>query len=242
MTTAAYDQIADWYDNIRSGEWDPIQIEQSLLDLIGDVSGQSVCDLACGQGVMARALTERGAKVTGIDISARLLEIAHRYESEDPLGIEYVQDDAHELSKIPDESFDGVVCVWALMDIPDAEATLTSVARVLRPGGWFVMCITHPCFYSPDSSDAVDEDGIPVREVRHYFDEGFWVSNTSNPKSVRAKVGAHHRTLSAYLNAITDAGLVLDRVVEPQNTDLIEEPVPHSRPVPLALFMRCHKG
>ena len=50
----------------------------------------------------------------------------------------------HNLSKFPDGPFDGVVCLWTLMDIPDAEATLASVARVLRPEGWFVMCVTHP--------------------------------------------------------------------------------------------------
>ena len=53
MTTAAGDEIADWYDSMRSGECGPIQNEQSLLDLIGDVSGESVCDLACGQRVRA---------------------------------------------------------------------------------------------------------------------------------------------------------------------------------------------
>ena len=59
-----------------------------------DVSGESVCDLACGQGVMARLLTERGAKVTGVDISEKLFEIARFYESESPLGATYIQDNA----------------------------------------------------------------------------------------------------------------------------------------------------
>ncbi|MDP6452183.1 MAG: class I SAM-dependent methyltransferase [SAR202 cluster bacterium] len=242
MTTAAYDEIADWYDRIRSSEWNPSDKEGSLLELIGDVSGQYVCDLACGQGIISRLLTERGAQVVGVDISEKMLDIARRYESENSLGVTYIQDNAHELSNIPDESFDGVVCVWALMDIPDAEATLANVARVLRTGGWFVMCITHPCFCSPDSGDAVDGNGVAVREVRHYFDEGFWVSDTSNPKSVRAKVGAHHRTLSAYLNAIIDAGLLLERVVEPRGIDPVTGPVLRSRPTPLAFMVRCRKA
>jgi 2-polyprenyl-3-methyl-5-hydroxy-6-metoxy-1,4-benzoquinol methylase len=92
MTTAAWDEIADWYDSMRSGGWGPIQTEQSPLDLIGNVSGESVCDLACGQGVMARLLTERGAKATGVDISEKLLEIARLYGSESPLGATYIQD------------------------------------------------------------------------------------------------------------------------------------------------------
>ena len=148
----------------------------------------------------------------------------------------------HNLSKFPDGPFDGVVCLWTLMDIPDAEATLASVARVLRPEGWFVMCVAHPCFYSPESSDVVDDNGVAVREVRNYFKVSFWVSNTSNPKSVRVKVGAHHRTMSAYLNAITDAGLVLERTGEPQDVDAVTGPVAHSRPTPLTFMVRCRKA
>ena len=146
------------------------------------------------------------------------------------------------LSKCPDGPFDGFVCLWALIDIPGAEVTLASVARVLRPEGWFVMGVTHPCFYSPESSDVVDDNGVAVREVRNYFKESFWVSNTSNPKSVRAKVGAHHRTMSTYLRAITDAGLVLERTGEPQDVDAVTGPVAHSRPTPLTFMVRSRKA
>ena len=37
------------------------------------------------------------------------------------------------------------------MDIPDLDACLRTVERILRPQGWFVFAITHPCFQMPDS-------------------------------------------------------------------------------------------
>ena len=87
MTTSAYDEIADWYDG-WVGE-DPAQDDplfHVVETLMGDVAGRRVCDLACGQGRVARRLAELGAMVVGIDLSARLLEIARRREARRPGG------------------------------------------------------------------------------------------------------------------------------------------------------------
>jgi ubiquinone/menaquinone biosynthesis C-methylase UbiE len=213
MPVAAYDEIAEWYDRVI-GAGLPLG-GAPLLDLIGDVAGQRVCDLACGQGVIARELTRRGARVVGIDLSGRLLAIARRYEQAEPLGIAYLRGDAQALAAVCDAVFDGIVCGLALMDIPDLGATARTAARVLRPGGWLAVSITHPCFQGPAlrEVEVFREDGTPVREAGGYFSEGFWRSDYA--QGVRGQVGAYHRTLSTYLNAMTDAGLILERVVEP---------------------------
>ena len=71
---AAYDEIAEWYDEqVRGGGLLHDLVLPALFELAGDVAGQRVCDLACGQGVVARQLAARGAVVTGVDLSARLL-------------------------------------------------------------------------------------------------------------------------------------------------------------------------
>ena len=76
---------------------------------MGDIGGMKICDLACGQGRITRRLARAGANVVGVDISERLLEIARREEESEPSGITYVRDDAHHLTGLPDQSFDGVV-------------------------------------------------------------------------------------------------------------------------------------
>ena len=53
--------------------------------------------------------------MVGVDISEKLLQMARDYEVSSPLGIEYIHDDAGRLSKLPDSSFDGVVCHWSLV-------------------------------------------------------------------------------------------------------------------------------
>ena len=71
------------------------------------------------------------------------------YESENPLGIAYIQDDAQELSDLAAESFDGVVCNLSLMDIPNLTNCVRAVARVLCPAS---SRLTHPRRPSIDHS------------------------------------------------------------------------------------------
>src|SRR5438067_4189495 len=213
---------------------------------MGDVAGQRICDLACGQGRVARHLAELGACVVGVDLSANLLAIARRHEATKPRGIEYLQADAQYLDGIADATFDGVVCHMALMDIPDLAPTLHSVARILRVGGWFVFSILHPCYYTARSGEMALPEGT-VRTVDRYFVEGYWRSDTR--PGPPGKVGAYHRTLSTYVNALTDAGLTLERVSEPCATgDVADSPSlaglrrPVWEEVPAVLVARCRKG
>jgi ubiquinone/menaquinone biosynthesis C-methylase UbiE len=217
VTEAAYDSIAEWYDRSirdRALVFAGDLVAHHLFEIVGGVEGISVCDLACGQGETARLMSERGAKVVAVDISQKLLEIARAYEEAHARGVTYVQDDARLLVTLQDSSFDGVLCNMALMDIPDLNATFRAVRRILRPRGWFAFTITHPCFQRPPG--------------QRYDTQGFWRSG--NPDGVRGKVGAHHRTLSTYLNAVTEAGMCVEHLCEP--------PLPE-RDVPVVLIAFC---
>lgn len=241
MGVAAYDPIAGWYDeSVRGGTLLHEVVFPALFDLVGEVAGMRVCDLACGQGIVARQLAALGSMVVGVDISTRLLALARRYERDEPLGVAYLCDDAQALASLADATFDGVVCNMALMDIPDLAACTRAVARVLRPGGWFVCSITHPCLETALGKPrlARQPDGA-VRETRSYFAQGPWRSD--NPDGVRGKVDAHHRTLSAYLNTLVGAGLRLERLAEPPATARHAARVPGHRDVPAILVARCVK-
>jgi ubiquinone/menaquinone biosynthesis C-methylase UbiE len=72
-----------------------------------------------------------------------------RARTEPSPTIAYRADDARALASCRDDESDGVTCHLGLMDIPDLDATLRSVQRVLKPGGWFVFVIGHPCFLAP---------------------------------------------------------------------------------------------
>lgn len=134
----------------------------------------------------------------------------------------------------------------ALMDMADLAPTLCSVARILRPSGWFVFSILHPCFHTARSGEMTSPEGT-VRTVGRYFVEGYWRSDTR--PGPPGKVGAYHRTLSTYANALADAGLVLERMSEPCASG-VSAAAPSlaglSRPVwaevPAVLVARCRRA
>jgi 2-polyprenyl-3-methyl-5-hydroxy-6-metoxy-1,4-benzoquinol methylase len=240
---APYDAIAEWYDEFVRTE--PLLYEVvipatiRLVEDAGRLQDAIICDMACGQGVIARELAQRGAYVTGIDISERLLALARGQSVAAPHAISWRHDDAQVGRTLADTSFDGVVCNMALMDIPDLAAALRTISRMLRPGGWFVFSITHPCVQMPDSAWMTRIDGVAIRGSGHYFAEGFWLP--AGAPGVRGRVGAHHRTLSTYLNALHDAGLGVERIVEPAATEALIERMPGYRWLPPALLARCQK-
>jgi len=240
MTPARYDEIAEWYDeSVRRKTLLHDLVIPSLFELMGDVQGKHICDLACGQGIVARQLAKRGALVVGVDISAKLLEVARCDEANEPSGIIYLQNDAQSLAGLEDASFDGVLCNLALMDIPDLHAAFRAVWCILRPHGWFVFSIVHPCLHPPASRWVRNVNGTVNREVAGYFAEIFWYSG--NPNGVRGLVGAYHRTLSTYLNSLLDAGFILDYFAEPQATGYIADRIPGYRESPGVLVVRCRK-
>lgn len=240
MAVSVYDEIAEWYDQWLGPEpvaADPLfPVVEALL---GEVEGLRICDLACGQGRVARHLAERGAQVIGVDISRKLIEIGRRREDTRSRRVAYVQADAQGLDCIAESTFDGVICYLALMDIPVLEPAVRGIARVLRPGGWLVFAILHPCYNPPRSGELVTSEGL-FRTVAGYWDEGYWRSEARTGPP--GKVGSFHRTLSTYLNALTDAGLTIERTAEPPARGRMAEHRPVWLHVPAFLIVRCRKG
>lgn len=210
-----------------------------LMEAVGVVDAQVICDLCCGEGRVARLLARKGAQVVGIDLSVELLKAAEEKEVKQPLGINYYQNDAQTLEGVQDGVFDGVVCVLALMDLPDLAATIASVRRVLKSSGWFTFLITHPCFASPQASADVGADGSASWQIYRYFEEGFW--STDRGGNLCAQVGAYHRTLSTYLGTVAAFDFVITDVVEPKHPKAAEAANPGHQIVPLLLLVKCIK-
>lgn len=237
VTMHSYDAVAEWYSNWvgpHSMSEDPFFA--GVEALMGDVAGMYICDLACGEGRVARHLANLGARVVGIDLSANLLATARRHEKTDPRGIQYIRCDAAHLDGVDDDAFDGVICHMALMDIEDLESTLHAVVRTLQPGGWFIFAILHPCF-NPAKSGELQADSGWTRTVSGYFEEGYWRSDARTGPP--GKVGAWHRTLSTYINALSDAGLTVERMSEPQLGGSHAECRPIWTEVPAVLIVKC---
>ena len=210
-----------------------------MLGMLGDVQGIRICDLACGEGYLSRALASRGALVTGVDISRILLRYAREHSNGQ--RITYVLDDAESLSRLSDASMDAVICHMALMDIPDLTATLSSVRRVLVDHGRFVFAILHPCFFTPfdaeNPKEDVDEEGnFRAVRVSRYGMEGKWYSDGSG---ICGTLGDHHRTLSTYLNTLINSRFQLSEILEPLDAKTDPEERRRESVVPTLLIGRA---
>lgn len=178
---------------------DPYGLLPRLLELLGDIAGQRVLDAGCGDGYVARVLAARGAKVTGIDIAARLIELAR---NKDPGGdIDYRVAD---LSRpLPEDAgrFDAVASYLVLNDVEDYRGFAASLATVLKSGGRLVLTLNNPY------------GAVICKHVADYFDadavspyRGLWAAGI--------KTYYHHRTLESYLDAFLTTGLRLTKLAD----------------------------
>lgn len=201
--TVRYDEVADFYEAGFSDTADPVLM--SLLEILGPADGLAVLDVACGHGRLSRELAARGARVTGIDLSQALLAKA---KSAGPPSIHYRHADAAAAPELPDATFDAAVSNFGLSDIDNLDGALATIHRTLKPGAPFAFSILHPCF----PGGATVSGAWPTNST--YYDERFWLAD--GPSSgLRRRVGANHRMLSTYLNALTHHGLRLTETAEP---------------------------
>ncbi len=106
------------------------QVVGPTLDAAGVEAGMRVLDVCTGPGMLARGAAGRGATAVGLDFAEQAVAAARQRIPE----TEFVQGDAQALP-FEDESFDAVVCGYGIIHVPDPEAALAEMRRVLRAGG-----------------------------------------------------------------------------------------------------------
>jgi SAM-dependent methyltransferase len=130
----------------RAEAWGSFRRPEAELDVLGDVAGRAVLELGCGAAQWSAALTRRGARVTGLDLSAVQLRHARDHCANENAPVALVLASAEQVPFAP-ASFDTVFCDHGAMSFCDPQKTVPEVARVLRPGGLFAFCATHPLVY-----------------------------------------------------------------------------------------------
>lgn len=133
---------------LNSYEW--------LAEIVPDIDGTRVLDLACGSGPLLKILYDRNKKLklTGVDMSPEELEIAKTRISDDSTDLFELK--AQDLSTIRDDSLDVVLCHWALTLMDPIAPVLSEVRRVLSVGGKFAALVDGPMNYAPGYSDVHD--------------------------------------------------------------------------------------
>lgn len=177
-----YDTIAEEYRRAKLQPWRQHIEVFTLFGLVGNVTGKSVLDLACGEGFHTRLLKQHGAsRVVGVDISAGMIDLARKEEAQRPLGIEYHEQDAKGLDL--HEQFDLVFAAYLLNYASTREELLQmcqAIARHLKPGCRFVSVNSNPDYTGQTESmrpydftcEAVEhKEGTPIAWT-FYLKEG----------------------------------------------------------------------
>ncbi|MHC4796800.1 MAG: class I SAM-dependent methyltransferase [Planctomycetota bacterium] len=223
----------------------------AFFEMLPEVSGLRGIDIGCGEGHSTRLLAQRGAKMTGIDISTKFIE--HAKQAEEQLDIEY-QVASSEKLPFADESFDFAIAIMSLMDMPTPDSAIIEAYRVLKPGGFFQFSILHPCFHTLRWKWIYDDQGNKVAlECGDYFHEGFgeieeWIFSTT-PDELKEqlppfRIPRFFRTLGSWLNILLDTGFILERFEEPRATDEAVRKYPgldDTQIIAWFLLVRCRK-
>jgi ubiquinone/menaquinone biosynthesis C-methylase UbiE len=137
---AEYDE---WHEQMGAGSGAPLRFPRyaSVVEEFGSGLTGEVPEGGCGRGEFAHwlARTAPNIRVTGIDFSAKAIEIANRRTSATPASIQFLIGDAQSL-KFPDNSFDWVVSGECMEHVPSPRATAAEIFRELKPGDRF--CLT----------------------------------------------------------------------------------------------------
>ena len=217
-STRSWNAIADdWVVHADANDYRNRYLMPRMLAMLGQVAGKAMLDLGCGEGGYARELGRRGARVTGVDGSARLIEVARERALAEAVDVRFVHANANALRDVESGQFDAVVASMSLMDVEDYHGAIVEVKRVLRRGGELVMSITHPCFSAPVSGWVRGGDGsLQVFAVDRYFERIAWDEKITT--AFRAPVLRRHRPLEDYMAAPLECGLRLRAFHEPSAT------------------------
>ncbi|MEW6356116.1 MAG: class I SAM-dependent methyltransferase [Planctomycetota bacterium] len=222
---AIWDANAEWWDD-RIGDGNDFQcelIEPATERLIDAAPGKTILDIACGAGRFGRRMAALGARVVAFDFSERFIHRARERTPKDMRNIEYHVIDAtdrEQMRLLGAGRFDGAVATMCLMDMATITPLFGVLPELLKPGGWFVFSIMHPCFQPPGFRKFAEmheeEDGFVVRagvQITSYITPAVWKGDgiVGQPQ----KQYYFHRPLSLLLNTAFQHGFVMDGIEEP---------------------------
>lgn len=99
------------------------------------LDGARIADVGCGGGLLSESLAAQGARVTGIDLAPAMISVAQLHAASTGLSIDYRLQSSADLAAESPAAFDAVCCMELAEHVPEPDALVADLARMLRPGG-----------------------------------------------------------------------------------------------------------
>lgn len=126
-----------WWD--PAGEFRPLHdinpLRLDWIDRRAGLAGKRVLDVGCGGGILAESMAERGAAVSGIDLSEKALRVAQLHLLESGNAVQYELAPVEDYAARHPGAFDVVTCMELLEHVPEPAAMVRGCAQLVRPGG-----------------------------------------------------------------------------------------------------------
>lgn len=224
----SWEHVAKWYDRLldAEGTYQKDLILPNLLRLMDIRHGDTVLDLACGQGFFTYSFMEQGAQVIGVDASETLITMAR---STTPEGRFYVAK-ADRLTFVKDKSIDKIAIVLALQNIENIAGVFRECARVLKSGGALYAVLNHPAFRIPKASSwGWDEkEKKQYRRIDKYLSEAKIPIEMHPGDKPNETTLSFHRPLQFYAKALHKNGFSITGLEE-WNSHRKSEPGPRAK-------------
>jgi SAM-dependent methyltransferase len=214
LGAAPWEANSEWWAETFTGGADP-EYERQIIPLILEHlhGSHRVLDLGCGEGQVTRRIETPSRLAFGVDPAPSQLANALRATAESD-GASHALYTLGQGEELPFRrgSFDAVVCCLVIEHVENANRLMEEVARVLGPGGRFVLLINHPMFQGPGSGLVDDRIlGELYWRVGPYLHEEVAIEEVDPG----VEIPFAHRPLSGYLNPLAELGLHLTRMEEP---------------------------
>lgn len=198
----AYEKLAERYNELIDHKPHNAYYDRpNTLKLLGEVNGKHILDAACGPGKYAEILMNRGASVTGFDLSPKMVALAKERNANS--GEFFEHNLSEPFNMIDNGSFDIVLCALAMHYVKDWNPVLQEFHRVLRNKGTVVISVEHPFFEYTYFKSKRYFEVEPVKAIWSGF-------------GGRVVVNSYRRPLTGVISPFVENGFVIDTLVEPK--------------------------
>jgi len=135
---ARFSELAHhWWD--PASDFKPLHdinpLRLDYIDRCAGLNGKTVLDVGCGGGILAESMAQRGAQVTGIDLSDKALKVAQLHVLESGVALDYRHTSAEDFARERPQHYDIVTCMELLEHVPDPASTVRACATLAKAGG-----------------------------------------------------------------------------------------------------------